>query len=117
MQILFITPNNALVVRSTLCKLLCVVCPIKVQPGIMIPSKNIQKIKLVTFDAFGTILHLSKPVPIVYSEVAQKYGVHATIDEIEHNSNKAFKDFSEKHKNHGKKSGLNPHDWWIKVCV
>ncbi|KAL2314055.1 Hydrolase [Schizosaccharomyces pombe] len=78
----------------------------------MIPSKNIQKIKLVTFDAFGTILHLSKPVPIVYSEVAQKYGVHATIDEIEHNT---FKDFSEKHKNHGKKSGLNPHDWWIKV--
>ncbi|WBW74516.1 HAD superfamily hydrolase [Schizosaccharomyces osmophilus] len=74
-----------------------------------------RKLKLITFDAFGTLLQLAKPVPFTYYETAQKYGISATLEEIKKNSDRAFAELSKTHKNGGLKDVLNPREWWFEV--
>ncbi|EPY52432.1 hydrolase [Schizosaccharomyces cryophilus OY26] len=74
-----------------------------------------RKLKLITFDAFGTILQLAKPVPFVYYEMARKYGISVSLEQVKRNSDHAFQEMSKMHKKQGLNDGLNPREWWFKV--
>ncbi|EPX72981.1 hydrolase [Schizosaccharomyces octosporus yFS286] len=74
-----------------------------------------KKLRLITFDAFGTLLQLAKPVPFVYYETAQKYGISATLAEIKKNSDRALKELSKTPKSSGLKSDRSPRERWFEI--
>ncbi|EEB09304.1 hydrolase [Schizosaccharomyces japonicus yFS275] len=74
-----------------------------------------KSLKLITFDAFGTLIHLKQPVPHTYTALSKKYNFQFNVEEVEKLSLQAFKHNAEKYPNHGHANGLCPRTWWSAV--
>ncbi|KZF22474.1 HAD-superfamily hydrolase [Xylona heveae TC161] len=78
-------------------------------------NQTARKSLLLAFDAFGTLFTPKEPVPKQYGEVARKYGVSVTDDEIQQSFRLAFKDEAARNPNYGKAVGMNAQTWWANV--
>ena len=72
----------------------------------------------LTFDAFGTLFTPREPIAKSYAITARKYGLSGfTDDEIALRFREAFKQQSKFSPNYGKKTGMEPRQWWSDVCT
>ncbi len=72
-------------------------------------------VRLVTFDALGTLFTFKTSVPKVYAKVAQKYHIHITPENIDKSFRVAFKNTSNKWPNFGSNAGISSFVWWSDV--
>lgn len=71
--------------------------------------------RLITFDAFGTLYTPRGSVAQQYSEIAKRYNVHVTEDEVSDRFKSAYNQVVEQYPNYGVKQGLSVQDWWRKI--
>ncbi|GAB7350540.1 hypothetical protein MBLNU459_g1123t1 [Dothideomycetes sp. NU459] len=67
---------------------------------------------LLCLDAFGTIFSPKRPVPEQYVEVARKYGIESSAQDVGATFKKAFKEESKAHPDYGKAVGMGAEKWW-----
>ncbi|BFZ62131.1 hypothetical protein YB2330_003210 [Saitoella coloradoensis] len=70
-------------------------------------------VRLVTFDAFGTLFYPSPSIQHQYALAAQKHGINISAEELKPHFKTAFKDVIKRRPNYGRdqdESGL-PEDW------
>ncbi|KAL9128376.1 MAG: hypothetical protein Q9217_002930 [Psora testacea] len=82
---------------------------------------DLHKPIVLTFDAFGTLFTPQKPIERLYAETAGKHGLSGfTEEEIGTRFREgllpvAYRVENKKHRNYGRKDGMEPSDWWANV--
>jgi len=75
--------------------------------------KLINSLKLITFDATGTLIQFRKPPVKVYMEFALKYGIHTDEVRLKNSFRKQWKELN----------AIQPHfgicwkSWWTEFVV
>lgn len=77
-------------------------------------SKNLNKIKLITFDVTDTLLFFRNPPSFEYSKIAQNLGHHLiTPEKVSSSFSTHFKYMTKNYPNFGKENDqLHWKDWW-----
>uniref|UniRef100_A0A060SY82 ARAD1A10340p n=1 Tax=Blastobotrys adeninivorans TaxID=409370 RepID=A0A060SY82_BLAAD len=79
------------------------------------PLKRFPRPRLITFDAYGTLLTPKGSVSQQYVKYMSRHGVHAEAPQIETNFKAAFKAVLNEYPNYGKSVGMTIDEWWIRV--
>lgn len=74
----------------------------------------LSKLKLITFDATGTIIRPKKSPGVIYAEVGEKFCVESDINQLNANFKSQWKLMCKKHPIFGK-NGIGWEQWWKKI--
>jgi putative hydrolase of the HAD superfamily len=69
-------------------------------------------IKLVTFDALGTLVYLKAPPPKIYAEIATKHNIVTDATAIARSFKTSFKKTNDKWPNFGSYHNISSEKWW-----
>ncbi len=69
----------------------------------------------ITFDAAGTLIHLSEPVGVSYSRVAAEYGINSSSADLGHAFGKVWKRTPLPFTNNSPTSDANEKAWWHRI--
>ncbi|ORX99344.1 HAD-superfamily hydrolase [Basidiobolus meristosporus CBS 931.73] len=72
-------------------------------------------LRLITFDAYGTLFTPKGTVAAQYARALGKCGVHIEEQQIAHSFKQAFMKQAESFPNYGKLHGLESREWWKSV--
>lgn len=74
-------------------------------------------IRLVTFDAFDTIVRPRLPIFVSYTQIFQKHDIAVGEEAVKRAFKPSFRKVEAEYPVYGKDAGLTPHDWWGKVIA
>ena len=74
-----------------------------------------QKLRAVSFDAAGTLIHLAEPVGVSYSMVASRFGIHATPEKLETSFRAVWKRTPLPFSAESHISDPNEKEWWRRL--
>ncbi|KZT61998.1 HAD-like protein [Calocera cornea HHB12733] len=72
-------------------------------------------IRLITFDAFDTIVRPRLPIFVSYTQIFHKHNIDVSQDLVKRAFKPSFKKVEAEFPVYGKDVGMTPHDWWGKV--
>ncbi|KZO98792.1 HAD hydrolase subfamily IA REG-2-like protein [Calocera viscosa TUFC12733] len=74
-------------------------------------------IRLITFDAFDTIVRPRLPIFVSYTQIFHKHNIAVTQDAVKRAFKPSFKKVEAEFPVYGKAVGMTPWDWWGKVIA
>lgn len=77
--------------------------------------KRFPRPRLITFDAYGTLLTPKGSVSHQYVKYMSRHGIAAEPSQIETNFKAAFKAVVKEYPNYGKSVGMTIDEWWIRI--